>query len=439
MTLAQLDKNYIWHPFTQEKNSKEQIIITKGEGIYLYDNNGKKYIDAISSWWTNLHGHACPEIVKAISDQASKIEHVLFASFSHEPALKLSEQIVNLLEDRKVSSQPLTRVFFSDNGSTSVEIALKMVYQYWQNKGQKKRKFIAFNKGYHGDTCGAMSVGKSSGFFKRFEDLLFEVDFLPFPATWLGDNDIEVKENNALVEIENYVCKYKHEIAGLIIEPLVQGAGGFNITRKSFLKSLMNICRENEILVIFDEVMTGFGRTGELFACKKAQILPDLICLSKGITGGFLPFATTVVREEIYEAFLGDSFEKAFAHGHSYTANPIGCTAALASLKLLVQQNTFEQFKMIEALHIDRLQKLFANNSLVKKPRVIGTIAAFDLDKDQAIYGGIFSDVIKKKFLEKGILIRPLGDVIYIMPPYCICQDELNHIYDVIEFILGDI
>ena len=438
MTLAQLDKNYIWHPFSQEKNLKEPIVVTRGEGIYLYDTNGRKYLDVISSWWTNLHGHSHSKIAQAISDQALKLEHALFASFSHEPAMKLSEVIINLLNSGEANSaDTLRRVFFSDNGSTAVEVALKMVYQYWQNKGQLRKKFISFRNGYHGDTFGAMAVGKTSNLYKKFEGLLFDVDFMTFPATWMGDSEAEKKENKALVEIENYIRENKTEVAGLIIEPLVQGVGGFNISRESFLRKLVNLCRENEVLVIFDEVMTGFGRTGELFACRRAKILPDLICLSKGITGGFLPLAVTVVREEIYEAFLGNNFDKAFAHGHSYTANPIGCAAALASLELLMQKDTFDQLKRIEDVHRSRLKQLTSASSLVKKSRVIGTIAAFNLGENAVDYGGALSDQLKNDFLAQGIVIRPLGNVIYLMPPYCINESELNHVYDVIESVIG--
>jgi adenosylmethionine-8-amino-7-oxononanoate aminotransferase len=438
MNLATLDRNHIWHPFTQEKSFKEPIVITKGEGAYLYDDKGRRYLDAISSWWTNLHGHSHPKIAAAIAAQALKLEHVIFAGFSHEPAIKLSERLVNLLnEGHAKESDRLTRVFYSDNGSTSVEIALKIAYQYWQNKGQTRKKFMSFKAGYHGDTFGAMAVGKSSGFYKNFESLLFDVDFFPFPATWDGDGEVEAKEEAALEEIESYILKNKSEIAGLIIEPLVQGAGGLNMSREVFLQRLVELCKAHEVLVIFDEVMTGFGRTGELFACKKANAFPDLICLAKGITGGFLPLAATVVREEIYEAFLGNNFDNAFAHGHSYTANPIGCAAALASLDLLVSDKTFEQLKMIESVHRSSLQSLSDTCGIVAKKRVTGTIAAFNLGEDQS-YGSFLQEQLKNKFLELGVIIRPLGNIIHIMPPYCISKNELEHVYSVIESIIGE-
>jgi adenosylmethionine-8-amino-7-oxononanoate aminotransferase len=434
MNLATLDRNYIWHPFTQEQNLKEPLIIERGDGPYLYDTNGRKYLDAISSWWTNLHGHAHPEIAKAIYDQAMKLEHTLFASFSHEPAVRLAEELVKLLKIEGASHN-LSRVFYSDNGSTAVEVALKIVYQYWQNKGQQRKKFISFKGGYHGDTFGAMAVGPSSGFFKSFEGLFFEVDFFSFPATWIGDTEAELKENEVLAELESHIKTSRDEIAGLILEPLVQGAGGFNMCRESFLQCLVKLCRRNEILVIFDEVMTGFGRTGELFACTKAKALPDLICLSKGITGGFLPLAATVVSDQIYEAFLGNSFDKALAHGHSYTANPLGCAAALASLRLLVQEQTLEQIKMIEATHRARLGQLRD----VAKPRVTGTIAAFDIGQERASYGAALGEQLKNKFLERGVILRPLANVIYLMPPYVTCQKELNSLYDTIESIIGEL
>ena len=440
MNLVQLDRKYIWHPFTQEKNLKEPIVITKGEGAYLFDTNGKKYFDAISSWWTNIHGHAQPKIAKAIAEQAHNLEHVSFAGFSPEPAIKLAEVLVKLLNDNSDDeASKLTKVFFSDNGSTAVEVALKIAHQYWQNKGQVRKKFISFKGAYHGDTFGAMAVGKASGFHKNFETLLFDVDFFDFPTTWNGDSNAEAKEEKILTEIEKYIQQNKNYIAGLIIEPLGQGGGGFNMSGERFLRELVRLCKSNEVLVIFDEVMTGFGRTGDLFACKKASALPDLICLSKGITGGFLPLACTVVREEIYEAFLGNNFDKAFAHGHSYTANPIGCAAALASLELLIRNETLEQIKMIESVHRLRLEHLAKQHEPITKPRITGTIAAFDLNKKNGQYAGQLSEQLKNKFLTQGFIIRPLGNVIYLMPPYCTRQEELNHVYNIIEKTIGDL
>jgi adenosylmethionine-8-amino-7-oxononanoate aminotransferase len=437
MNLAELDRKYIWHPFTQEKQLKEPIILKEGKGIYIYDDKGRKYLDAISSWWVNIHGHAHPDIVRAIADQAAKLDHALFASFSHEPAVKLAEGLVQLLNDD--ANRKLTRVFYSDNGSTSVEVALKIIYQYWINKGQKRKKFIAFKSGYHGDTFGAMSVSRASGFHRKFEDLFFDVDFFPFPTSWDGDEEVELKENGALSEVESYIRKNKDKIAGLIIEPLVQGAGGFNMSRLSFLQRLVALCNENDVLVIFDEVMTGFGRTGDFFACKKANVFPDLICLSKGITGGFLPLAATIAREEIYESFLGNSFDKALSHGHSYTANPIGCAAGIASLELLKEEKTAKQLKIIEEIHRERLKQLRESQSSVTKTRVAGTIAAFDLGEAQGQYGSRSQEQLKNKFLEHGVLIRPLGNVIYLMPPYCASKNDLHHIYDVIESIIGEL
>lgn len=429
MTLAERDQAVIWHPFTQHHTAALPFVIKKAKGAALYDENGKRYLDLISSWWVNIHGHSHPVIAKAIYEQACELEHVIFSHFTHEPAIQVAETILNFLPPA------FSKVFFSDNGSTAVEVALKMAYQFWRNQGNTQRtRFIAFENAYHGDTFGAMSVGKRSGFFSQFEDLLFTVDMFPYPTTWLTDNDIEAKENAVLLQLQNHLEEWGSKTAAMIIEPLVQGASGMRMCRPQFLQKLEKLLRHYQVIIIYDEVMTGFGRTGNYFACHVAKTTPDIICMAKGLTGGFLPLALTVCSETIYQAFLGDQFQLALAHGHSFTANPLGCAAALASLQLLVSVETQKQLRMIEATHqlnLQRMQEL----SFIHKHRYCGTIAAFDL-KNPLQYGSTVSIKLRDIFLEKGLLLRPLGNVIYLLPPYCITEEELQYTYESLTPIL---
>lgn len=429
MSLAQQNKIHIWHPFTQQKTAADAIVITRGKAASLFDAAGKEYLDLISSWWVNLHGHSHPKIVAALQKQAETLEHVMFAGFTHEPAVTFARQLVNLLP------VPLQRVFYSDNGSTAVEVAVKMALQYWHNKGVNKKRLIAFEGAYHGDTFGAMSLGKSSGFYGPFTDYLFKVDFLDYPQTWINDQDVAAKEAKSLDQFDQLITQYGHEVAALVIEPLVQGSAGMRMCRPEFLDAVLQRCRANDILVIYDEVMTGFGRTGTLFACQQQEQAPDFICLSKGITGGFLPLAVTVTTEKIYESFLGSTFEKAFTHGHSYTANPLGCAAAIASLALFKEEQTFEKIGMIQQIHEERVTRL-QTRDLVHHGRVRGTIAAMDVSLAQTQYGSSLSQLLKQAFLEEGLNIRPLGNVVYLMPPYCITPHQLHHAYDMIEKVL---
>lgn len=425
MTVSQRDKAAIWHPYTQHQMVASSKTISSGKGAYLYDQQGNRLLDLISSWWVNLHGHAHPDIAKAIYDQALKLEHIAFANFTHEPAVTLAEEIL------KVLPAHFSKVFYSDNGSTSVEVAIKMAYQYWRNRGESERKhFIAFNNGYHGDTFGVMSLSKNSGFFTQFEDLFFQVNSFCYPGTWLHDDLVDEKEHRALAEMDLWLEKHGSETAALIIEPLVQGAGGMHMCRERFLQQLELRAKQHGFLIIYDEVMTGFGRTGDYFACRKAKTSPDIICLSKGLSGGFLPLAMTVCHEKIYQAFLGDSFDVALAHGHTFTANPLGCAAALASLKLLKTPATQQQIAMIGEAHREGLA-LMADETTVKHTRVCGTIAAFDL-QGVAGYGSQSSVKLRDLFYRRGLLIRPVGNVIYLLPPYCVTQEELQMTYQII-------
>ena len=427
MTLTQRDKRIIWHPFTQEKTAAEVISIKRAKGSYLYDENDKAYLDLISSWWVNIHGHAQAEIANSIYEQAKTLEHVIFAGFTHEPAVNLCEGLQNLLPT------DLCKFFFSDNGSTAVEVALKMAYQYWRNfGGSEKTTFLSFDGGYHGDTFGAMSVGAKSGFHNKFKDLFFNVFSVPYPNTWDNDDEVELKEQKAIKILKNYLDDYRNNIAAIILEPLIQGASGMRICRPQFIKAVIDLVRQQNILVIFDEVMTGFGRTGTYFALDQLSITPDFLCVSKGITGGFLPLALTVTTNKIFDAFLGDDFSAAFAHGHSYTANPLACSAAVTSLRLLKSSECQGAIENINQMHKKGIERLKLECSRVEKTRIIGTIAAFDLKNSTHLMPSL-----KQKFFEQGMLLRPLGSTIYLLPPYCIRNEEVELVYSKIINIIN--
>ncbi|AHX11530.1 adenosylmethionine-8-amino-7-oxononanoate transaminase [Neorickettsia helminthoeca str. Oregon] len=433
--LTERDRKLIWHPYTQEKTAPLPIAITRGENECLYDDRGNKYIDLISSWWVNLHGHSNPVIAKAIYDQALKLEQVIFADCTHELAISLCENLKASLP------QTFSKFFFSDNGSTAVEVALKMTLQFWQNRNQENRNiFLSFDKGYHGDTVGAMSVGISSDFFSSYERFLFSSQSIPYPATWIGDPDVETKEESSLKMLERFLKENSGRVAGFILEPLVQGASGMRMCRPEYLERILTLLRKHEVILIFDEVMTGFYRTGKMFALDYLSITPDILCLSKGLTGGFLPLSLTITTREIYDAFLDNDFRKALVHGHSYTANPLGCAAAIASLKLLKDENTLKAIANIEKLHKNFLSEL-AQSSLdcVKARRVCGTIAAFNLFSEESDYNHPIVKSLKEIFLEKGLLIRPLGNTIYLIPPYCISQASLEEAYNKILEVITSI
>jgi adenosylmethionine---8-amino-7-oxononanoate aminotransferase len=402
--------------------------VVKGDGIWLELEDGRRIMDCISSWWVTIHGHAHPVLAEALYHQAQQLEQVIFAGFTHDPAEKLVQKLLTHVPPS------LTRVFFSDNGSTSVEVALKMAYQYWLNQGESHRsRFIGFEGGYHGDTIGAMSIGQSSTWWQVFQPLLFEADIVPFPATFEGDDRVEQTEAETLDKIERLLQQERH--AGIMIEPLIQGAAGMRMCRPQFLQSLEQLARQFGVLLIYDEVMTGFGRTGELFACLKSATSPDLLCLSKGLSGGCLPLSVTLATEPIYQAFYSDDAAKAFYHGHSYTGNPLACATGLASLELL-EQNP-QQFQGMEQSHRQYLAQWIQPHPRIEKIRTCGTIAAMDLKTESS--GGYFDaivPVLRAKFLAAGFLIRPLGNTIYLMPPYCITPGELESVYQTISEVI---
>lgn len=433
MTLTNRDQQLIWHPFSQAKTADPAIPIVRGAGAYLYDDQDKAYLDLISSWWVNIHGHANPFIAEKIYQQALQLEHVIFAGFTHEPAVTLCEQLRTLLPSS------LERFFFSDNGSTAVEVALKMAYQFWQNQGEQRTVFLSFEGAYHGDTFGAMAVGKGSGFHDHFQKLLFSVQTIPYPATWLDDTEILAKEQFALDALQNCLKHHANNIAAFIAEPLLQGASGMRVCRPEFLQQVIDLLRVHDILIIFDEVMTGFGRTGTYFACEQVARIPDILCLSKGLSGGFLPLALTIANNKIYQAFLGDKFQQALAHGHSYTANPLGCAAAIASLELLTLPKTQHQIQMIATIHQQQLAELKSAVPKIQALRQLGTMAAFNLMMDDTDYNHPIATTLKRQFLEQGLLLRPLGNTIYLLPPYCIEQQDLEQAYQHIIKLLRKI
>ena len=430
--ILELDKKHIWHPFTQKKNCEDPIVIVSGKDEKVFDIDGNEYLDLISSWWVNTHGHARAELIKDLNLQAKKIEQILFAGFTHEPATSLAEKLIKLLPNK------LSRVFYSDNGSTAVEVALKVAIQYWYNRGKRKTKFLAFKGGYHGDTFGAMSVGYSSGFYGPFKDLTLDTTFIPFPETWEGDNKKYEKEKESLKFVEEILNDSPDEIAAVIIEPIIQGASGMKMCDPLFLDKVLKRFKEKNIIIIFDEVMTGFGRTGKMFAMEHIITKPDIVCIAKSLTAGYIPLAATIFSESIHNEFVDTDFKKTFLHGHSFTANPLGCSVAIASLKIFEKNNVLNKVSQIEKIHKKGLDFL-KSNIKVSKTRLIGSIAAFDLIGTDRKYGSKIGIKIREQFLKKGLLIRPIGNTIYLMPPYCIDNKTLENVYSILDAELKNI
>jgi len=417
------DKKAVWHPFTQMLTADEPLLIERAEGTLLFDTDGKSYIDANSSWWVNVHGHGHPHIGKAIAEQFSKIDHVIFGGGTHEPAIRLSERVINILPPH------FTKVFFSDDGSTAVEVALKMALQYWFNKEEPRKRVMALEGAYHGDTFGAMAIGQRGFFNQPFEHFFFDVDFLPFPS----------EENEALALQRAETLFQSGEFACVIVEPLVQGSAGMCMYSAEWLDRLIALAHRYDVLVIFDEVMTGWGRTGKLFAMDHCVNKPDIVCLSKGLTGGVLPLGLTVATEAIYEAFLHPEKTKALLHGHSYTGNPLVCAAANASLDIFEEQQTWENIARIEAAHLAFLTVLSAIEN-VSNVAVCGTILRFEITTGEgASYFSTIRDKAYRYFLENGCMIRPLGNILFINPPYCITDSELDRVYDLLKSVVTEV
>jgi adenosylmethionine-8-amino-7-oxononanoate aminotransferase len=416
--LRQRDAQVMWHPYTQMKLSPFSIAVESARGIWLYGEDGSKYIDAISSWWVNIHGHCHPHIVKAIQQQVEKLEQVIFAGFTHEPAVRLAEALLPLLPPNQ------KKIFLSDNGSTAVEAALKMSLQYHANQGKEKYIIIAFKDAYHGDTFGSMSVSARGVFTEPFHRLLFDVIFIDTPN--------EENHEHVLNQFQQALDKHKDNLCAFIFEPLVLGSGGMLMYSAEILNQLMGMAKAENILCIADEVMTGFGRTGKMFASEFLAHPPDIICLSKGITGGFLPLGATSCTQEIYDAFWSDDKKKMLFHGHSYTGNALACAAAVASLEVWHLENTLEKVRSIIRLNqnfINRLRHL----PKVKRARMQGTITAFEVQTNENNYLNPVKEKLMEFYLNRGVLLRPLGNTVYTLPPYCITEKELKQVFSTIE------
>lgn len=408
--LIERDRKVNWHPYTQMKTARH-IPIIRGKGAYIFDANGKRYIDAVSSWWVTLHGHAHPYIAKKVAEQLNTLEQVIFAGFTHPVAIELSERLLNLLPDNQ------EKVFYTDNGSTAVEVALKMCIQYSHNQGVRKNKILAFKNGYHGDTFGAMSVSGRGLWTAPFGELLFDVLFIDAPT----------KEN--LSDTKSFIEKHASEIACFIYEPLVQGAGGMLMHEADDLSELMKFCKSKGILLIQDEIFVGFGRTGKLFAANHLSAQADIMCFSKGLTGGTMPLGITTCSQKIYDAFYSNDKTKALFHGHSFTASPLACAAALASMDLLLQEETQQNIKRICTQH-QQFANTLAKHPKIKYVRQQGTIFALEWKiEEETSYFSDINEKIYPFFLENGIIIRPLGNIIYLVPPYCISVEDLEYIY----------
>lgn len=422
MSLTARDQKVIWHPYTQMKNALPHIPIVRGEGVNLFDEDGKKYIDAVSSWWVNIHGHAHPHIAKKVAEQLSLLEHVIFAGFTHEPAVLLAERLLDLLPADQ------EKVFYTDNGSTAVEVALKMCLQFWSNTGHKGRtKIIAFKEAYHGDTFGAMSVSGRSIFTDPFNSMLFEVEFIDLPT----EKNIE--------QLKSKINYLSNEGACFIFEPMVLGAGGMLMYEGQYLDQLIETCQKHGILTIADEVMTGFGRTGTYFACETLQTKPDIFCLSKGLTGGTMPLGVTTCNQKIFDAFLSDDKLKTLYHGHSFTANPVACAAALASMDLLLKPETLANIQRIKAKN-EAFAASVKGHPKLRDIRQKGTILVLEWETgNDTSYLSELRNQLYLYFLDRGIILRPLGNILYILPPYIISDEDLEYIYQTIHQALNDI
>ena len=418
----------IWHPFTNSALDPSPIEIERAEGVWLYAQDGRKIIDAVSSWWVNLHGHANPRIATAIADQARKMEHVILAGFTHEPAEELAVRL------RKWVAPELTHLFFSDDGSTAVEVALKLAVQHFSNSGSpEKCEIVALEHGYHGDTAGAMSVSDDSPFTDPFRAMRYPVHRVH--SAYCYRCPVGLQRETCHIEcvgkLETLLDGRADRIAAVIVEPLLQAAGGMIVHPREFLQKVRAVCTKHEVLLIADEVLTGFGRTGKMFACDLAGVSPDLMCLSKGITGGFLPMGATLCSERVAAAFQSANRMHTFYHGHSYTGNALACAAANASLQVFDDEPVFDCIGRIAAIHAERLEQL-RKYAAVGDTRQIGTVGAIELRTDDAGYLSAMRPKLYRFFLERGVLLRPLGNVVYVLPPYVISVDELHRVWDVI-------
>ncbi len=417
-SISERDRNYVWHPLTQHKLYPDPLPIARAKGAILYDNQGKSYIDAIASWYTCMYGHCHPFILERVMQQMQTLDQVVFAGFTHEPAVNLAEALIRILPHGQ------QKVFFSDNGSTAVEIAIKMALQYHANRGEKRPVLMALQDGFHGDTFGAMSVSGLSVYNGPFEDFFLQVERIPVPE----EGNIESVLSQLEKRLEN------GDLAAFIYEPLVQGAAGMKMHSSEYLDRILALLRANNVLTIADEVMTGFGKTGAYFASDHLQTKPDIVCLSKALTAGLLPMGATSCSQQIYDAFYSEELAKGLFHGHTYTANPLACSAALAGIELLSSDETQHQIDRIATSHqeFDRTIKTHPN---VAATRQCGVIYALDLDHAMERYGQR-RDRIYQSLMDQGIYLRPLGNTLYLVPPYCISDEQLQQVYDGIRHVL---
>ncbi|MGP8121101.1 MAG: adenosylmethionine--8-amino-7-oxononanoate transaminase [Xanthobacteraceae bacterium] len=410
----------VWHPFTQHALQGEMPTIVKGEGAWLEASDGRRIFDAISSWWVVTHGHRHPQIMQAIKAQADRLDQVIFAGFTHPPAEELARRLV------AITPPGLDYVFYSDSGSTSVEVGLKMALGFWLHSGEPRRRILALEGAYHGDTIGGMSVGERGVFNAPYEPLLFDVSRLPFPRPG---------REQATLDALDQACRAE-PVAALIVEPLILGAGGMLIYPPWVLAEMARICRSHGVLLIADEVMTGWGRTGTLFACEQAGVAPDIGCYSKGLTGGSLPLAVTLCRADIFDAHYAQDRRKTFFHSSSYTANPIACAAALANVKIWAEEPVLQRVTDLAAAHARGLAR-FRDDRRFANVRQLGTIAALDLAVTDAGYMADVGPRLYGEFMARGLLVRPLGNTIYLMPPYCSTAGEIDAVYDAIGEVAG--
>jgi adenosylmethionine-8-amino-7-oxononanoate aminotransferase len=417
MNLSQRDKKHNWHPYTQHKTAADFPAIVKGEGALLWDENGKEYIDAIASWWVNPYGHSNKFIADAIYKQLTSLEHVLFGGFTHEPAVVLSEKLMEILPSNQ------KKIFYSDNGSTAVEVAIKVALQYNYNKGITKTKIIAFEDAFHGDTFGAMAASGISFYTQAFQGSLLEVVRVPIPTAG--------NEEKALQVLQDLLAT--NEYAAFIFEPLVLGAAGMVMYSPEVLDKMIALCKDHSVFTIADEVMTGFGKTGKTFATDYLVNKPDMMCLSKALTGGTIPMAITTFTQEIYDGFYDDDVNKALFHGHTFTANPTGCAAALASLELLQMPEMQANLKRVNQSHLEFEDKI-KSHPKVKTTRVLGVIFALEIEtSSEESYYGTLRNKLYNFFIENGVILRPVGNIVYVLPPYIMTNSQLQKVYQTIE------
>jgi len=406
----------VWYPYTQMQTASEPIKVVKGDGVYITDDKGNDYIDAISSWWVNIHGHANPVIAQAIYEQAKTLEQVIFAGCTHDPALQLAEKLL------VKSEMEGGKVYFSDNGSTAVEIAVKMAVQYFYNLGRPRTKILTWENDFHGETFGAMSVSDQGGLNAAFENLMFETIKIPIPKS--------INDNAAFEKIRTLISD--ESFSAFVFEPLIQGAGGMVMYEPIILQKTLEIIRTSETIIIADEVMTGFYRTGTFLATQQIEIKPDIICIAKGLTGGFLPLSVSICNDRIFKGFLSGEKNKALFHGHSYTANPLGCAAALASISLTEKESFLKNLESIK--HILKAKTLSYKTSYPQlDPRCCGTIFAINIPSEKEGYFSNLYASIQEYFIQRNIFLRPLGNVLYIMPPLVITSEELHYIFQKID------